>query len=85
MIITGILILITAFISKVASFLPAGSLPENVSSSLDYVVGWLHAFEGFFPVQTLITLIGYMIVVELSIVLWGFIKWLINVLRGSGA
>lgn len=82
MITTVILLIFNAFISGILSLLPAGTLPTEISDAFAYFVGVMNSFSYVFPVATLFQAFALVITVDIAILLWQFINWIIRKIPG---
>lgn len=77
--------LLTTFVSFLAfiiGFLPTGSLPVAVSSSIVYLSSILNAFDFLFPISTLFIVLSIVITVDIAV--WAFhsVLWVYHKIRG---
>jgi len=82
MITTFILTIFSSFVGFLLSLLPTGSLPVAISTAFNYFVGILSAFTYVFPVVTLFQAFALVIAVDLAILVWHFINWVIRKIPG---
>lgn len=83
MIITALLGIIFLFLAGLIGLLPLGtSLPSAFNSSVSTFFSYLTAFNGFFPMGTLMTILGLEITLELSILGFHFLEWVYHKIRG---
>jgi hypothetical protein len=60
------------------SILPDASVfPDTVTTSINYIFGFLWNFDYIIDVSTLFTVLGLVIAFELGILVWHGIHWLI--------
>jgi len=82
--ITGLLItLFTGFINFVLGLLPSGGLNAAVNTNLQNFFQYVYQYNGFFPVDTALTLLGWSVGFWLLVFLFDFLKWLIHLIRGN--
>jgi len=82
MIITFLLTIFNTFVGFLLSFLPSGNLPTVISNAFTYFVGVMNAFTYVFPVVTLFQAFALVVAVDLAILLWHFINWVIRKIPG---
>jgi len=82
MIISFILTLFNNFIVGLISILPTGSLPVFVSQAIAYFVGIANSFSYIIPVATLFQAFTLVISVDVAILAWHFLNWLIRKIPG---
>lgn len=82
MITTFLLIIANAFLNFLLSFLPTGSLPSAIPQAVHYFVGIVNSFSYVIPVQTLFEAFALVVSVDLAILLWHFIQWIIRKIPG---
>jgi len=89
--------LITLAITTVAFFsavvvginlLPTTSqipISPEFATSISTIYGYLFAWNSVFPFDTLILCASLALGLELAMFIWSMIRWVTNVVRGSGA
>jgi len=82
MITTFFLYIFNAFVNFLVSFLPNGNLPTEVTSAFAYFVGVMNSFSYVIPVATLFQAFALVVAVDLAIMLWHFINWIIRKIPG---
>jgi len=82
MITTFLLYIFNAFVGFLISFLPSGNLPIEITNAFTYFVGIMNAFSYVIPVATIFQAFALVIAVELAIMLWNFINWVIRKIPG---
>jgi len=78
MITTFFLLIVNTFVVFLLSFLPSGSIPSGILTSLNYIVGVMNTFNWFFPLDTLFTVLGITIAYELIVLSYHFIMWILK-------
>lgn len=72
--------------SLLAAVLPASSgLPSFITNAISTLLGYMYAFSYIIPVNTLISAIIIAISFEAGILTFRAFRFIINLLRGSGA
>ena len=75
-----------AIISTLAEYLPVSSgIPSNVETAVSTFFGYVNGLNLILPISELITILTLDIIWEGSIIIFHFIRFLINLIRGSGA
>jgi hypothetical protein len=69
-------------ISYILGFFPTGGFPADVASSLSVAVGSIYIFNGFFPIDTLLVLVGWSIIIQGIVLVILFSFMIINKIRG---
>jgi len=82
MITTFILTIFNAFIGFLLNFLPSGNLPTVITNAFAYFVGVMNAFSYVIPVATLFQAFALVVAVDLAILVWHFINWVIRKIPG---
>jgi len=82
MITTFLLYIFNAFVGFLISFLPNGNLPDVITNAFIYFVGVMNAFNYVVPVATLFQAFALVVAVDLAILLWHFINWVIRKIPG---
>jgi len=82
MITNFLLSILSAFVNGVVSFLPVGSLPTEISSALATMWGYVNLFSYVVAVDTLIQVVGLVLVFDLVVMAWHFINWIIRKIPG---
>jgi len=59
-------------------------LPDGVNSAFDLLHNSLAGANSIFPMSTLIDIIGFVLIVESSVILFKTFNWIYNKVRGSG-
>lgn len=78
MIFTIPITIVYLFLMGLIGILPSTSgLPSAISTSFQYVFGFLYAFDFILPVQTILTILGLSLSFELAIQIWHGIHWLL--------
>jgi len=83
--ITGALLSLFAFfVSAVAFVLPSGSfLPSNFSDLFSNAISYAYGFNWLFPMTTLFSVLGVIIVFYIAEFAWRGGKYFIGLLRGN--
>jgi len=82
--ITGaILLVFISLASVVFSWLPVGGLPTSVNTSFQSLIGYLYVFNGIFPIDTLMNLLGYSLIGLAGIFAFKAFLWLISFIPGE--
>jgi len=85
MITEAILLILYTFLSGVLYLLPTtGDLPQGISDALDKVSPYIGLGNNFLPFDTLFTILGIWIGIQVALFSWKALNWAINKLRGSG-
>jgi len=87
MITAGILLLIYGFIWVILlpiRFLPDATLPAGIATAVSSIGGYLGAIDNFFPLSTLLAVLGTIISVEGAIMLYKLTMWAIRKIPGVG-
>lgn len=82
MLIAPFLLLIYGLLALVSSVLPTGSLPAVVSSGFSTIVGYMNVVNGFFPVDTLLSLMVLTLQVDAVLLAVWLVLFVINYARG---
>lgn len=73
-------------INFIASIFPDSTgLPSAVSTAINFLLDKLYGFSLIVPADDIILIIQYTIVFEAMVLIWHFVRWVINLVRGSGA
>ena len=68
------------------SILPTSTgLPENVSEAFSTFIGYLNGFNLIFPISTMFQILTIYIGFQLAVFTFYFVRFMINLVRGSGA
>jgi hypothetical protein len=82
--ITGALLTILSnFFSFMIGLLPQTGLPSAINSGLAAFFQSVYQYNGFFPIDTAIQVIGYAAVFWGIVVAWKIIKYFIHLIRGN--
>ena len=72
-------------LNLLALVLPTSAgLPSNVATGIDFIVAKLFSFNFILPVNTMIQILQYVLFIEVAIFFFKFIKFILNLVRGSG-
>ena len=69
-------------IVKLLGFLPVWTLPEEFISSLQSVSGYVGVVDNFLPTGTFFLIIGLMLALEGTIMVYKIIQWVIKKIPG---
>lgn len=73
-------------VNLVATIMPASEgLPLEMVDSVSTISGYLFAFNDLFPLDDLFTLMVFYVGFELGVLTFHLVRWVLNLLRGSGA
>lgn len=80
----------TALFDSIKSFfiglLPASQgFPSELETAFQTFLGYLNGLNLIFPISTMLQILGLVIIYELSMATFHFVRFLINLIRGSGA
>jgi len=84
MILSAIMYGLAQLISGFGSYLPTGSLPAGVASSVQSVVSWIWVADPVFDVETLFSLLSLYFILELTIQGIQFFFWAVGKLPFIG-
>jgi len=82
MITTFFLYIFNAFVNFLVSFLPSGNLPTEIAGAFAYFIGIMNSFSYVIPVATLFQAFAVVVAVDLAIMVWHFINWIIRKIPG---
>jgi len=82
MITTFFLTVLFSFLGLVLGLLPTGSLPTAITTSLEFIVGYMNTFNFFFPIQEIFVLLGVALLFELALQIFHFANWIYHKIRG---
>jgi len=69
----------------IANILPnSNGLPTGISNAITTFAGYLNSWGGMFPVNTLFTVITTVILFEVGVIMFKFVKFILNLFRGAG-
>jgi len=79
--------ILTAIFTGLLNLLPnQSSLPEGFTNAWDWISGLIANLFWTVPGgTTLLTILGFVMLIEGAIFGWKSLKWVLNLLRGSGA
>jgi len=73
------------FLNNIIDYLPTATLPDQMSSSLIYIMGFYKGFSEVFPfMTTVLTIFGIMLSIEIILFIYKAITYVLNLVRGSG-
>jgi len=64
------------------ALLPSGSLPPEILGGVNYFVGIVNSFSYVIPVGALFSAFALVVSVDIAILLWHFINWVIRKIPG---
>jgi len=82
MIVTIILNAFFDFLVFLVGFLPVGSIPTAIGTSLNFLFGVLNTFNYVIPISTMLLAALATLVLDGAILLWHFINWIIRKIPG---
>lgn len=82
MILSFLLGILNGFLGLILAFLPTGSLPAAVSSSITSIWGYVNAFSYVIALDTLIQVLVLTIAFDLIVFLWHVLQWIIRKIPG---
>jgi len=83
MIVTFLLTILNTFMQGVLSILPDSTgLPSGITDAVHFAIYQISQWTFIFPISTVLTILGYTILIEFA--LWGFhgATWIYNKIRG---
>jgi len=73
-------------INLLAKFLPSSSgLPDEVQTAFLTFISYLNGLNLIFPISTLFYILALYVGFEIGILTFYFVRFIINLIRGSGA
>jgi len=79
---------VLGLLSAGIALLPDGSahpLPQGVIDATQTLYVWLYSFNNIFPVDVLIQVVGYAVLIEIfTRIVYPLIFWLLKVITGAG-
>lgn len=78
MIFDAILLIPATLITFFSSLFPIGSLPSFVSSAFDTANSSLRLLGSFIPLSDLFTALGFIIALEIAILIFKFFRWVFS-------
>jgi len=79
MIITAFLNILDGFLNLLVFVFPAGSgFPQAVHDAASQVGGYVGILDPIFPIDTLYTILGLVIIIEVAILGFKSLKWLLS-------
>jgi len=82
MIVTLILNFFELFLSGLVNLAPIGTLPPQIATAFAYFVGVVNAFSYVVPVSALFAAFAVVVGVDIAIVAWHFLNWIIRKIPG---
>lgn len=84
MITSTILDFLGLILNWVINLLPhSQGLPNVIETSFQYFFDLALGFQWIFPVETLLQILIYILIVEIALFTWGSLNWLLGKIRGS--
>ena len=83
MIISLLLSVFLSFVNFMIGLLPTTGLPAGIVSGVNGFFQYVYQFNGFFPIDMAITMIGYTAVFWGIIFAWDASHWIIRLIRGQ--
>lgn len=83
MIATGLLIFVTGFLNLLSALLPSGNYFTNLNSAVSWLYNTMYGLNWLAPIDTIISILGLIVTIELFFFLWNGITWFIRLLRGQ--
>lgn len=62
----------------------AQPISENIQAGLEMIIGYMMAWNFLIPINELLICVGIIITIEFSIWFWKALKWVFNIIRGTG-
>jgi len=82
MITTFLLTVLLSFLSLLVGFLPTGSLPAAVATSVTSLWGYVNAFSYVLALDTLLQVLVLVVAFDITMLLWHIIQWIIRKIPG---
>jgi len=83
MLLTLILKVFYYFLESLIFILPnTSTLPSEIGDSLSFFQHYYSSWNTYLPVDALITVIAFIVVVEYAIFIFGVLNWVYNKIRG---
>jgi len=82
MIVTLLLTILNSFLGFMLGFLPNGTLPTGITTAVSYFVGLANSFSYVIPVQTLFQAFVVVVGVDIAILAWHLMNWVIRKIPG---
>jgi hypothetical protein len=83
MLLTPLFLLILGLLNLLNLVLPTGTLPTQVASGFQSIIGAMYSVNSFFPIDTLIYLAGLALSLQAVILLWKLVVFIISYVRGN--
>ena len=83
MITNQLLNIIYYFVYTILAILPSGHIPEAAADAISTMGGYLEYIKIFFPVDTLLTVLGLILATEAIFLSYYFIMWIIHRIPGE--
>lgn len=71
------------FVTFFVNLLPVASLSTTVTTGITTFFNNVYQFNGIFPIDTAITIIGLTLGLFGIVFLWDMVKWIIHLIRGN--
>lgn len=78
MITSFLLTILNTFLLFIVGFLPTGSLPLQISTSIVNIWGYVNAFSYVIALDTLIQVVVLAVAFDLVMLLWYLINWILK-------
>lgn len=79
---------VIAFLATGIALLPNGAdypLPQEVVTATQSLYQWLYSLNSIFPVDTLVAVLGYAVLIEIfTKLVWPLIFWIFKTITGGG-
>jgi len=83
MIIGALLSLLYYVFNFLLGLLPTAGFSTSITDGIHNFFAAVYSYNGFFPIDTAFTLIGFSVTFWLIVFSWDFIKWLTHLIRGN--
>jgi len=71
MILNAFVLIANALLQTMVNILPVGSLPTGITTGFDYIVSILTIFNYLFPIDTLLTIVVLMAIINIVLYQYG--------------
>ena len=71
------------FVYGITGLLPTGNIPSEITSAITTFAGYLRYIKPWFPVDTLLTVLGLILATEAIFMTYYFIMWVIHRIPGQ--
>ena len=84
MIIAGLIWLVGTFLLSIVGLLPSSDpMPETIGPAITAMVGYANSFSYIFPWGTAMTIMGLILGIESTIMVFNLFVWAYNKFRGT--